>query len=268
MVGQDSTAERKVALITGASAGLGERFAHLFAADKHDVILVARNQTRLDELATKLSAAHGVACHVIPADLADANAPERLFAAVGERGLSVEYLVNNAGLGTHGSFVDLPLEQEVGMIEVNVTALVKLTHRFGRAMAARGSGHILNIASTAGFQAGPWMSTYYASKAFVITFSEGIAHELKDRGVRVTVHCPGATATEFSARAGNDKTRLFQRGGVASAEDVAQDAYRAMMRGEVLRVHGLSNRVGALLAQVSPRGVVTRSASAFNAKAE
>lgn len=260
--------ERKVALVTGASAGLGERLAGLFAADHHDVILVARNRARLEELSGQLESAHGVTCHVLPADLADPDAPEALFEAVRERGLDVEYLVNNAGFGSHGDFVELPLEREVAMIEVNVTALVKLTHLFGRRMAERGHGHILNIASTAGFQAGPYMSTYYASKAFVLSFSEGVAHELRPRGVRVTCHCPGATATEFASRSGNDKTRLFQRSGVADAADVARDAYRAMMRGEVLRVHGFVNRLGAVLSQLAPRAVVTRGAGAMNARVE
>ncbi len=255
---------RKVALITGASAGLGEQFAHCFARDGHDVILVARGAARLEALGAKLEQAHGVKAHVLPADLSRPEAPEQLFEAVRARGLAVDFLVNNAGFGSCGPFLEQELAREAEMVEVNCTALLKLTHLFARPMRERGSGRILNVASTAGFQPGPYMATYFATKAFVVSLSEALAHELKGTGVTVTCHCPGATHTEFTQRAGNGKTRLFQRPGVAKAEDVAAHAYAMMMRGRVLAIHGLLNWVGAVGVRFSPRGAVRALAASLN----
>ncbi|NMO21136.1 SDR family oxidoreductase [Pyxidicoccus fallax] len=258
---------RKVALITGASAGLGEQFAQCFARDGHDVILVARGAGKLEALAARLEKDHGVTAHVLPADLGQPDAPQRLFDAVRERGLAVDFLVNNAGFGSTGAFLDQDLAREAEMVEVNCTALLKLAHLFARPMRERGFGRILNIASTAGFQPGPYMATYFATKAFVVSFSEALAHELKGTGVTVTCHCPGATHTEFAQRAGNAKTRLFQRPGVAKAPDVAADAYAAMMRGRVLAVHGVLNWLGAVMVRFSPRFAVRSLAASLNQQA-
>jgi short-subunit dehydrogenase len=255
---------RKIALITGASAGLGEQFAQLFADDGHDVLLVARRADRLEALAAQLKTAHDVTAHVIAADLGDPAAPQRIFDETAKRGLQVDFLVNNAGFGSNGAFLDQDLAREAEMIDVNCTALVKLSHLFGRPMRDRRSGRILNIASTAGFQAGPYMATYYATKAFVISFSEALADELRGSGVTVTCHCPGATHTEFAAKAGNDKARLFKRPGIAGAREVAEHAYRAMMKGETLAIHGLLNRLAAHGTRLSPRKVSRSIASALN----
>ncbi|HEX8704124.1 MAG TPA: SDR family oxidoreductase [Myxococcaceae bacterium] len=255
---------RKVALITGASAGLGEQFAQCFARDGHDVILVARTAARLESLASRLEQEHQVKAHVLAADLARAEEPQRIFEEVRARKLEVEFLVNNAGFGSTGPFLEQELAREAEMVEVNCTALLKLTHLFARPMRERGSGRILNVASTAGFQPGPYMATYYATKAFVVSFSEALAHELKGSGVTVTCHCPGATHTEFASRAGNEKTRLFQRPGVAKAPDVAADAYAAMMRGRVLAIHGVVNWLAAASVRFTPRGVVRSIAANLN----
>ncbi|SEU35987.1 SDR family NAD(P)-dependent oxidoreductase [Stigmatella erecta] len=255
---------RQVALITGASAGLGEQFAERFAQGGHDVILVARTASRLEALATRLEQAHGGKVHVLPADLARPEAPARIFEEVRARGLEVEYLVNNAGFGSSGAFLDQAVEREAEMVEVNCTALLKLTHLFAQPMRARRSGRILNIASTAGFQPGPYMATYYATKAFVVSFSEALAHELRGTGVTVTCHCPGATHTEFASRASIEKTRLFQRPGVAAAPDVAADAYAAMMKGRVLAVHGLVNWLGTVGVRFGPRALVRSIAASLN----
>lgn len=255
---------RKIALITGASAGLGEQFAQLFARDGHDVILVARSAARLQALASKLQQEHSITAHVMPADLVDAAAPQRLFDEVKARGLEVEFLVNNAGFGSNGAFLDLDLAKEVEMVEVNCTALLKLTHLFARPMRERRSGRILNIASTAGFQPGPYMATYYATKAFVVSFTEALAHELHGSGVTVTCHCPGATQTEFASRAGNEKSRLFQRKGVAKASDVAADAYQAMMKGRVLAVHGVVNWLLMESVRLSPRAAIRSITASLN----
>ncbi|MEM9493952.1 MAG: SDR family oxidoreductase, partial [Myxococcota bacterium] len=221
----------KTALITGASAGLGSDYARLFAADGHDLVIVARRKDRLDQLAEQLRSQHGVTVHVLPCDLGRPGAAQELCDQLQERDITVEFLVNNAGLGSNGPFAELDLARELTIIAVNVTALVHLTHLLLPSMIARGSGRILNIGSVAGFQAGPYMATYFASKAFVNHFSEALSHELDKTGVTVTVQCPGATETEFAALAGNDKSNLF-KGGVATSAEVASHGYRAMMQGK------------------------------------
>jgi short-subunit dehydrogenase len=258
---------RQVALVTGASSGLGEHFATLFAKHGVDVVLVARNAPRLEALAERLRV-HQVEAHVVAADLADPGAPQAVFDAVTRKGLEIEFLVNNAGYGSNAAFLDLPLAGEANMVEVNCTALLKLTHLFAQPMRARKHGRVLNIASTAAFQPGPYMATYYATKAFVVSFSEALAHELAESGVTVTCSCPGATATNFAARAGNAQSRLFKRPGVARAEDVAEAAFEAMMRGEVLAVHGALNLMAMQSVRFSPRAVVRRIAAALNSPLE
>lgn len=258
------TSTKKTGLVTGASSGLGTHFAELLARDGHDVIVVARSEERLVALKQKLEAAHGGTVHVLPADLADPAAPQRLFEQVTAKGLRVDVLINNAGFGSTGPFLELPLSKEAEMVEVNCTALLKLTHLFAGPMKARGSGRILNIGSTAGFQPGPFMATYYATKAFVVSFSEALADELNGTGVTVTCSCPGATGTEFSQRSGNDKNRLFTMQQPAKAEDVAAEAYRAMQAGTLLKVHGFANWLGVVGAQVGPRSMARKLARAMN----
>lgn len=256
--------EKRTALITGASAGLGKELAQLFAADKHDVVLVARSKPKLEELAHELEGAHGIKAGVIAADLGDEAAPEHIEEVCKTRNLSIEFLVNNAGFGSTGAFLELDLARELQMVDLNVRALLELSHRFAKPMVERKSGRIMNIASTAGFQPGPFMATYYASKAFVVNFSEALAYELKDSGVTVTCHCPGATATEFASTAGNDKSKLFQNSGVADAKEVATHAYKAMMAGDVLSVHGVKNWFLMQSVRFSPRSLVTSIAAGLN----
>ncbi len=260
--------EKRIGLVTGASSGLGEQLAELLAKDGHDVVLVARQESKLEAVAERLAKSHGITAHVVPADLSRSEAPAAVFEACSAKRLAVDFLILNAGFGSNGAFLDLELDREIDMINVNVTSLVALTHLFARPMVERKRGRILHIASTAGFQPGPYMATYYATKSFVISFSEALAHELRGTGVSVTCHCPGATATEFAARAGNDKTRLFQRSGVASAADVATHAYRAMMRGQVLVVHGAANRIGVAGVRFTPRAWVRSMAAKFNQSSE
>lgn len=254
----------KTALVTGASAGLGKEMASLFAADGHDLVLVARSESKLKTLAGDLSRAHGIKAHVVSADLGSSGGPAHVFEETKKKGIDVDFLVNNAGFGSNGAFVDLDLAREKEMITVNCTSLLELTHRYAGPMRERKFGRILNIASTAGFQPGPFMATYYATKAFVVSFSEALAYELADSGVTVTCHCPGATKTEFASTAGNDKSRLFQRSGVADAKDVAYHAYRAMMDGEILSVHGFMNKVGFHGLRFTPRSVARGIAASLN----
>ena len=251
------------ALITGASAGLGREYARLFAASKVDVVLIARRQDRLEALAAELSSAHGVKAHVFAADLLDPAATARIVAEVKRLGLDIEFLVNNAGFGTTGAFVECDPEKELGMVQVNVTALVALTRAFLPPMVQRGHGRVLNLGSTAGFQPGPFMAVYYASKAFVNSFTEALGYELKGTGVTATASCPGATATEFGAVAGNDGSRLFKLGAMGPAE-VAREGYRAMLAGKPLVVHGLKNKLAASALRFSPRGLVRAVTAQLN----
>ncbi len=256
------TKEKKTALITGASAGLGRGFAKRFAADGHDTVLVARRRDRLEALASELESS-GVRATVLAEDLTDPEAPGRIFGALAERGIDVEFLVNNAGFGSTGSFVESDLERQLEMVQVNITALVNLTGLFVPGMAKRGSGRILNIGSTAGFQPGPGMATYYASKAFVNHFTEGLAYELRGTGVTATVSCPGATATEFGAIAGNEASILFKIA-AADSEGVVREAYDAMMAGQPMVIHGLMNKIAVQSLRISPRALVRPLAANLN----
>jgi short-subunit dehydrogenase len=216
------------------------------------VILVARSEDKLRAIASQLATEHGIRAEVIAADLSQPNAARAVFAEVSARGLVVDDLVNNAGLGSCGRFWELDETRELEQVQVNVGALVQLTRLFLPGMIARRHGRVLNVASTAGFQAGPYMATYYATKAFVISFSEAIAHELRGTGVSVTCHCPGATATEFARTAGNDKTLLF-KSGVAEAKAVARHAYRSLQRRRLIAIHGPANWLGAMSVRFTPR---------------
>jgi len=248
---------REVALVTGASMGIGKELAKIFAAEGHDVVLVARSEDKLQSLARELEDAHNITAHVMPADLTDPSAPADIFARLGSFDIELDYLVNNAGFGAVGAFAGLPLQRQMDMLQVNIDALVALTHLALQGMLARGKGRILNIASTAAFQPGPDMAIYYATKAFVLMFSEGIAEEVKDGGVTVTAHCPGATLTNFGDTAGNDTSILF-RLGAARADKVARHAYRSMMKGKVVAIEGLMNWIAAFMVRFSPRALVRK----------
>jgi len=252
-----------VAVITGASAGLGAEFAKLFAKDKHDLLLVARRLDRLEVIAKQLTDAHGVQVHVLACDLGMPDGASKVMAEAQRLNLEIDFLVNNAGFGTSGAFVTSDTGRELEMVQVNIATLVELTRLVLPQMVARKRGRVLNIGSTAGFQAGPYMATYYASKAFVNLFTEAISYELRGTGVTATVSCPGATATEFALVAGNAKSRLF-RMGAASAPQVASEAYRAMLAGKPMIVHGLKNKLVVQSLRVSPRAVIRAVAAALN----
>jgi uncharacterized protein len=256
----------KTVLITGASSGLGIEFARLFAADGYDLVLVARRRERMQALADELRAAHRVEAHIMAADLAQPDTPVRIAGELEESGTHLDALVNNAGFGSNGPFAENDAAREFEMIEVNVAALVKLTRLLLPGMLARRSGRILNIGSTAGFQPGPFMAVYYASKAFVGSFSEALAFELKGSGVTVTLSCPGPVATEFARIAGNEKSRLFGVK-VATPADIAGEAYRAMLEGRPAIVHGLRYKVMHQSLRLSPRAAVLSLAASLNRRA-
>jgi short-subunit dehydrogenase len=251
------------ALVTGASSGLGEEFARLFANDGCDLVLVARRKDRLQALATELREAKKVSVHVLAADLGVPEEVERVIREVQALDLTIEFLVNNAGLGNVGPFAESSLTTQLAMVDVNDRALVRLTHAFLPAMLTRRRGRVLNIGSTAGLQPGPYSAVYYASKAFVNSFTEALANELHGTGVTATVSLPGATATEFASVAGSGATRLFQSGVMSSAE-VARDAYRAMLAGKPWVIHGWKNKALAFSVRLGPRSVVRSISEAMN----
>jgi uncharacterized protein len=243
----------KTAVITGASAGLGAQFARLFAQDRHNVVLVARRRDRLDQLATELHQDYAVQAIVIAADLSDPKAPLYLHEELTRASIEVEFLVNNAGLGASGAFAELELASQLDMIELNVKALTHLTGLFLPAMIARRSGRILNVSSAAGFLPGPFMASYYASKAYVLSFTEALAEELRGTGVTATALCPGPTATEFAQVAGASNAALFKS--AADAASVAQYGYRAMLAGETIAIPSLPLKLALNSLRISPRPV-------------
>ncbi len=252
----------KTALVTGASAGLGTHFARLFAQDGHDVVLVARRRDKLDQLATELREVYGIHPTVIAADLTDPTAPPHLHEELTRAGIEVEFLVNNAGVGTSGAFAELDLARELDLIELNVKALTHLTGLVLPGMITRRSGRILNVGSLAGFLPGPFMATYYASKAYVLNFTEALAHELRGTGVTATVLCPSPTATEFAQVAGVENAALFASS--ADAASVALCGYRAMLKGKTLAVPGVKVRLALESLRVSPRSVMRILAAHLN----
>ncbi len=239
------------ALITGASAGIGLELARVFANAGYDLILVARDQARLEKLAADLKPA---SARVIAKDLSLADAPEEIHRLAPK----VDVLVNNAGFGVFGKFADTRMSQELNMMQLNMTALVILTKLYVRDMIAARSGRILNVASTAAFQPGPWMSLYYATKAFVLSFSEAIADELEGTGVTVTVLCPGPTATEFQERGKMQDSGLVKGKKMMTARAFAEAGYRGLMAGKTIVIPGLQNKLMMQSLRVSPRSVVTK----------
>ena len=242
----------ETALITGASSGIGCELARLFAADKSNLVLVARRQEKLEQLATELRRDYGVQVRVLARDLADPRSPQAIFEALAAESVAVDVLVNNAGFGAAGAVVDLPLERQRDMIQVNVAALTQLSRLFLPGMIQRRSGGILNVGSTAGFQPGPYMAVYYATKAYVLSFTEALAEEVMGTGVRVTCLAPGPTATEFAAAA-NVENKLLFRLGTVDARTVARAGYRGFRRGRLLVIPGPSNKLGALAVRFVPR---------------
>lgn len=247
---------KETALITGPSSGLGMDFARLFAADGSDLILVSRNQEKLEALATELRAGHGVAVHVIPQDLSLTGASQRVFDAVTALGLTVDVLVNNAGYGFLSHFEDVTAQTYAENILVNVSAVTELTRLFLPGMLEHKRGSILNVASTASFQPGPNAAVYFATKAYVRSLSEALSEELSGTGVTVTALCPGPTQTNFGERAHMNAAPLF-RYAVPSAP-VARAGYRAMRAGRTTLVTGLGNKLLTLNAKLLPGWIVRK----------
>jgi len=254
-----------LALVTGASSGIGLAIAELLADRKFDLVVSARNRAALEETASGLRTRYGVSAIVLPCDLGVAGGGRALARMMREQGLEPDVLINNAGFGTYGPFLDQTLESQLEMIQVNITSLVELTRLLAAGMVARHSGRILNVSSTAAFQAGPLMAVYYASKAFVLSFSEAIGNELSGTGVTVTALCPGPTTTAFQDRAQMHKSRLVTLRPLMDARVVARIGIDAMMAGKPVAIAGMMNRLVAWSTRFAPRRLTTKLAGAINA---
>lgn len=246
----------KNVLITGASTGIGLELAKVFAKNGYNLILVARNEEKLKEISSDLSSSFKINVEFVAKDLSKIEAAEELFENINSRNLEIGILVNNAGFGLFGEFKDTDLNREVEMINLNITSLVKLTKLFLPSMIQRKSGRILNVASVASFQPGPLMSIYYATKSFVLHFSEAIAYELKESGVTVSTLCPGPTLTEFQSTAKLDRSKLFSLLKPMSAAEVAVIGFDEMMRGKTIILPGILNKLSANSHRFFPRKLV------------
>jgi short-subunit dehydrogenase len=245
--------EGQTALVTGASMGIGVDLAECFAKDGYDLILAARSESALKDVAAKLAGKYNVKAAAIALDLGATGAGHRLAEEIRSRGLSVDVLVNNAGFGVAGAFDGSDETGQLGMIDLNVRALVELTHIYWPTMLAKKRGGVLNVASTAAFQPGPLMAVYYASKAFVLSFSEALWKEAEKTGVHVSCLCPGPTVSQFRERAGTGKTKLSRVGTPMSSASVARMGYRAFQGNRRVMITGARNKVLARLAPFLPR---------------
>jgi len=249
-----------VALVTGASSGIGLELSRLLATDRYELVIVAKQPERLAQVAGELTTQYGARVAEIAADLSDPAAPADIARELKRLGLTPDVLVNNAGFGLRGLFTEIDLGEQLQMVQVNVTALTHLTGLMLPGMLERRRGQVLNVASTAAFQPGPLMAVYYATKAYVLSFSEALANETSGSGVTVTALCPGPTATGFQKRAGMEGTRLFGGGDVMDSAAVARQGYEGMMRGARIVIPGLRNRLAAQAVRFAPRRVVTQIA--------
>lgn len=257
---KNNGAARRTALITGGSGGIGLELAKVLARNHFDIVLVARKRDTLEGAAGQLEGKFNVTAHVFAADLRREEAPQAIFDFLRNENIPIEILVNNAGFGLGGEFAETDINRELEMIQVNIAALTQLTKLFLPAMIKRKSGRILNVASTAAFQPGPLMSVYYATKAYVLSFSEALAEELRDSRVTVTALCPGPTKTDFASTAQVGHSRLFTLFGVADAASVAEFGYQAMMQGKRVAIPGIRNKLVAEGHRFFPRGLLTKVA--------
>jgi len=250
----------RTALITGASTGIGFELSQLFARDHFNLVLVARDKLKLTRLADDLICRYGISVTVIEKDLSDPAAPVEIYEELQKHSLSIDILVNNAGTGVYGLFAESDLDEQLRALRLNIMALTSLTHLFLPGIKSR-KGKILNVASTAAFQPGPLMGCYFASKAYVLSFSEAMANEVRNSGVTVTALCPGPTRTHFQTRTGTQNIR--ESVVMMEASLVARIGYRGLMEGKTVVVPGLVNKILVCLVRFFPRDLVTRAARFF-----
>lgn len=250
---------RKTALITGASGGIGLELAKVFAREKYNLILVARSGDKLNQLAAEFAKQYDTQTRVIVKDLSTPSAPDEVFGEVHTAAVTVDVLVNNAGFATYGRFAELDLKHELQMMQLNMVTLSHLTRLFLPAMIERQSGKILNVASTAAFQPGPLMAVYCATKAYVLSFTESIAEEVRDSGVTIAALCPGGTESGFQQRAAMQDSKFVQSG-LMKSDQVAEAGYHGLMAGKTIIIPGFTNKAVANLHRFLPRRLITRIA--------
>ncbi len=258
-----SCPDKRTALITGASTGIGYELAQLFARDGYNLVLIARNKLRLTHLATELIKRYGIEAKVIEKDLSRPSSSQEIYEELKRSSLSLDILVNNAATGVYGLFEDSKLEDQLNALQLNIITVTSLTHFFLPSIKNR-KGKILNVASTAAFQPGPLMSCYFASKAYVLFFSEALANELRDSGVTVTALCPGPTRTNFQSRTGTENLRESHI--MMDAKSVAEIGYKGLMKGKTLVVPGCINKILVFIVRFFPRDLVTCVARYFEEK--
>jgi uncharacterized protein len=254
----------QIALITGASSGIGKAMARRFAKHNFDLVLVARSADKLEALADEVSSVHGINAKAVPADLSEPGAAKKLAVSLKRGRHEVHVLVNNAGTTEFGAFVDIPAERHQQLIDLNITGLTGMLAHFVPPMVARGRGRVLNVASIAGFQPVPMLASYAATKAYVLSITEALSEELAGTGVSVTALCPGITATEMLDSARKANTVLADLPGivVGDAESVANEGFEACMRGEVIRVPGALNQAAMLASRATPKWLLRRVSGA------
>lgn len=256
----------KATLITGASSGIGEAFARRLAAEKHNLVLVARSRDKLEKLCRELSAEHQITAHFVALDLTKTDSDKKLFEETEKNGVEIDFLINNAGFGSMGYFADENRERELEMIALNISTLVGLTHLYLQKMRERKSGAVINVSSTASFQPIPFMATYAATKAFVSSFTEAIAEEYRPFGIIISAICPGPTETNFFAEA---NAQALKAKGMETPEQVVEVALSAVKSGKAKAISGLTNKIGAFLGSLAPNFLVTRIvAGALRSKIE
>lgn len=247
---------KKTALITGASSGIGLELARVHASKGGSLVLIARSKEKLENLKNELEQQYSSTVLVIPKDLSNPEAPQQVYDQLQKENIKIDYLFNNAGFGDYGFFHETNWEKEAQMIDLNVRTLTHFTKLFVKDMVSRKTGKIMNVASTASFQPGPLMSVYYATKHYVLAFSEGIANELKGTGVTVTALCPGPTASGFQDAAAMNDSKLVKGAKLPSAREVAEYGYRSLEKGKVVAIHGFLNKLMAESSRFMPRNIV------------
>jgi len=248
----------KTALITGASTGIGKEFAIIHAKNGGNLVIIARSESKLNNLKKELEQQYKINVTVIAKDLSDLNAPKEIYDEVKKQGLEIDYLINNAGFGALGKFHELDLERQISMINLNITAVTALTHLFLPEFVKRNSGKILNTSSTASLMPGPLQAVYFATKAYVTSFSNAISEELHDTNITVTNLMPGATESEFGAISGMDKTEMFKE--TATAYSVALDGYNGMLKGRIDVISGLKPLQKLMMAMIpfTPKKIILK----------
>jgi short-subunit dehydrogenase len=259
---------KNTALITGASNGIGLELARVHASKGGDLVLVARNILKLDELKAELETQFKVSVFTIGKDLSAIDSAREVYDETTKQNIQIDYLINNAGFGDFGMFVETDWSKELQMINLNITTLTQFTKLYLRDMVKRRSGKIMNVASTAAFQSGPTMAVYYATKAYVLSFSEAVDNEVSDKGVTITTLCPGATESGFQAAAAMEESNLVKGKKLPTSKEVAQYGYGAMMKGKTVAIHGMINYLMANSVRFSPRALVVKMTRKIQDKAE